>query len=517
MLFRHSPASIDPREPMLSDDVALELPPRREDVVRVTATAFSLAARHDAALTVVGRDGRPARVSVRGALAWGTRAVVCVRAADAAAAALGLSPGDTLAAVDGELVAAAGDGRRAGARVCEALARAGTPAAVAFARGDAYGEGVYTVACGAPLDELCRLEARAGRLSVAGVSALGSAAGVGVGDVLARVDGNDAGGDVAAAFGAARDAWRRRRALDATFAHADLVAPAAPESRGALAAPESRELAPSGSAFSLDTEATRRSGDGPPRDATEATRRSGDGRPRDVRFDYAIVTPKVAAARARAIEDAVRSAGLDVETCASVALPEPSAVSILLLGASDERLVAYAGAAGVPARLDPAKLRARCAALEPPIRFEKRPAAGLALADQGGLYPPFLHIYADVVPSAADLCLPFVDHNRHKVILRMLTAQRFDDGRPSRGAALNVRAMDTCRPFDTFTADSDAATVMVLHESLADAGSARRALHDDWIARVVPPWRTPVPRIREYLGDQMGFYFLFVSTSVLRP
>ena len=508
MLFRHSPASIDPREPMLSDDVALELPPRREDVVRLTATAFSLAARHDAALTVVGRDGRPARVSVRGALAWGTRAVVCVRAADAAAAALGLSPGDTLAAVDGELVAAAGDGRRAGARVCEALARAGTPAAVAFARGDAYGEGVYTVACGAPLDELCRLEARAGRLSVAGVSALGSAAGVGVGDVLARVDGNDAGGDVAAAFGAARDAWRRRRALDATFAHADLVAPAAPESR---------ELAPSGSAFSLDTEATRRSGDGPPRDATEAARRSGDGRPRDVRFDYAIVTPKVAAARARAIEDAVRSAGLDVETCASVALPEPSAVSILLLGASGERLVAYAGAAGVPARLDPAKLRARCAALEPPIRFEKRPAAGLALADQNGLYPPFLHIYADVVPSAADLCLPFVDHNRHKVILRMLTAQRFDDGRPSRGAALNVRAMDTCRPFDTFAADSDAATVMVLHESLADAGSARRALHDDWIARVVPPWRTPVPRIREYLGDQMGFYFLFVSTSVLRP
>ncbi|KAH8051045.1 kinase [Aureococcus anophagefferens] len=259
-----------------------------------------------------------------------------------------------------------------------------------------------------------------------------------------------------------------------------------------------------------------RDGDGGVARAQERRRRVEDvveARPRGAEADAANITPiDQGRCGARAIEDAVRSAGLDVETCASVALPEPSAVSILLLGASGERLVAYAGAAGVPARLDPARLRARCAALEPPIRFEKRPAAGLALADQNGLYPPFLHIYADVVPSAADLCLPFVDHNRHKVILRMLTAQRFDDGRPSRGAALNVRAMDTCRPFDTFAADSDAATVMVLHESLTDPGSTRRALHDDWIARVVPPWRTPVPRIREYLGDQMGFYFLFVST-----
>ena len=53
--------------------------------------------------------------------------------------------------------------------------------------------------------------------------------------------------------------------------------------------------------------------------------------------------------------------------------------------------------------------------------------AGGSLAEltiEEGLYPPFVHIYAELRADKLPLYMNFVTHNRHKVMMRMLTASR---------------------------------------------------------------------------------------------
>lgn len=145
------------------------------------------------------------------------------------------------------------------------------------------------------------------------------------------------------------------------------------------------------------------------------------------------------------------------------------------------------------------------------------------------LYPPFLHIYGPVKHSKKSLFLPFIPHNRHKLVLRMLTARADmpevvdgDSGEkvpnPLRGAGLNVRLMDDCMPMVDVVADEESgtgprlSTIMVLHDPLDDPESTRAKLYSHWICGSWLPWNAPIHRIREYFGDQTGFYFLFIST-----
>ena len=82
------------------------------------------------------------------------------------------------------------------------------------------------------------------------------------------------------------------------------------------------------------------------------------------------------------------------------------------------------------------------------------------------------------------LYLPFIDHNRHKLCLRMLTGSNTMpdvNGKPNpmRGAGLAVRAMDTCEPFTSYKIDEETgtgprdATIFVIHAPIEDKKSLR--------------------------------------------
>ena len=91
----------------------------------------------------------------------------------------------------------------------------------------------------------------------------------------------------------------------------------------------------------------------------------------------------------------------------------------------------------MPARLSPHKLRERCAALEPSIHFDEAPKTGTVgslaeLTVSEKLYPPFVHIYGEIRAEKRDLYMPLIQHNKHKVMMRMLTAAKIahPDGSP---------------------------------------------------------------------------------------
>lgn len=248
----------------------------------------------------------------------------------------------------------------------------------------------------------------------------------------------------------------------------------------------------------------------------------------DVSYDFAIVTPKISHDYLLEIESKLLKAGFVTEIFESHALKGGQAVELLKLGVPSQRLFEFACASGAPARLEPNRLREACAKLVPPVNFDQAPAeaGGKSLFDlthTGKYYPPFTHIYAELRKEKEDLYMPFVDHNRHKVMLRMLTASEklpaLDDGslHPARGAGLSAREMDECHPFTDFELDEETkkgpriSTLMLLHEPLEDKTSLRRWLTDKWLTTWVPPWKVPVHKIRTYLGDGFGFYFLFLS------
>jgi hypothetical protein len=120
-------------------------------------------------------------------------------------------------------------------------------------------------------------------------------------------------------------------------------------------------------------------------------------------------------------------AGFVMDLFNSKALQGDEAVLFCRVGVPLARLNEYAAAIGAPARLDPRRLREACARLSPPITFRERASGGQSLGELSeaeGLWPPFLHIFAPVRVEklADDLYLPFVSHNRHKLLLRLFTA-----------------------------------------------------------------------------------------------
>ena len=196
-------------------------------------------------------------------------------------------------------------------------------------------------------------------------------------------------------------------------------------------------------------------------------------------------------------------------------------VSILKLGAPQQRLMEFAFAQGVPGRLDPAKLQAAAAALDPPLAFNEKPADEHgwslgSLTEKLALFPLFDYIYAVVRPAQADMFMAFVDTTRHKVILRMLCASSKLPG-AARGAGLDARAMDRVEPAPLLPYKADKSgdgprisTLILLHDH-----DKRDALHKEWLGNykiILKPWEQPINHIRVYLGEQMGVYFLFVST-----
>ena len=238
-----------------------------------------------------------------------------------------------------------------------------------------------------------------------------------------------------------------------------------------------------------------------------------------VHYDYAIVVPKVSPAYLKELKERVESAGFVTEEFD--ALSGQYEVSVLKLGAPQRRLMEFAFAQGVPGRLDPAKLRAAAAALDPPLAFNERPADEHgwslgSLTEKLALFPLFDYIYAVVRPAQADMFMAFVDTTRHKVILRMLCASSKLPG-AARGAGLDARAMDRVEPAPLLPYKADKSgdgprisTLILLHDH-----DKRDALHKEWLGNykiILKPWEQPINHIRVYLGEQMGFYFLFVST-----
>ena len=263
-------------------------------------------------------------------------------------------------------------------------------------------------------------------------------------------------------------------------------------------------------------------------------------------FDYCVVVPKNSEAYMTEIIAEAEAAGFVHDVFESRTMTGDEAVIFCCLRVPRKRYLEYAAAMGCPARLEPNKLAKACASLDPPIAFDRvadldaedveAPASGaskkkhreaLSLTDVtkiGGLYPPFLHIYAPVRGEkvAEELYMDFVDHNRHKLLLRMFSSKsdmpHHADGSPAdgRGAGLNPREMDECHPFTAVKKDSDGtgpriASIMLLHDPLGDKTGLRHDLYDTWIQHTSPPWEAPVHKLRLYLGDQCGFYFLFVS------
>ena len=238
-----------------------------------------------------------------------------------------------------------------------------------------------------------------------------------------------------------------------------------------------------------------------------------------IHYDYAIVVPKVSPAYLKELKERVENAGFVTEEFD--ALSGQYEVSILKLGAPQQRLMEFAFAQGVPGRLDPAKLQAAAAALNPPLAFNEKPADEHgwslgALSEKLALFPLFDYIYAVVRPAKADMFMPFVDTTRHKVILRMLSASSKLPG-AARGAGLDARAMDRVDPAPLLPYKADKSgdgprisTLILLHDH-----DKRDALHKEWLGNyniILKPWEQPINHIRVYLGEQMGFYFLFVST-----
>ena len=99
---------------------------------------------------------------------------------------------------------------------------------------------------------------------------------------------------------------------------------------------------------------------------------------------------------------------------------------------------------------EPLALKKACAALDPPIAFTKRAAGAgdpknkaelggghlAAMTKTFGLYPPFLHIYGAVRVDKyrQGLYMPFIAHNRHKVLppMQQKSTHRDFDGRVRR-------------------------------------------------------------------------------------
>ncbi|CAH0369324.1 unnamed protein product [Pelagomonas calceolata] len=238
-----------------------------------------------------------------------------------------------------------------------------------------------------------------------------------------------------------------------------------------------------------------------------------------VHYDYAIVVPKVSPAYLKELKERVEHAGFVTEEFD--ALSGQYEVSVLKLGAPQQRLMEFAFAQGVPGRLDPAKLQAAAAALDPPLAFNERPADEHgwslgSLTEKLALFPLFDYIYAVVRPAKIDMFTAFVDTTRHKVILRMLCASSKLPG-AARGAGLDARAMDRVEPAPLLPYKADKSgdgprisTLILLHDH-----DKRDALHKEWLGNykiILKPWEQPINHIRVYLGEQMGFYFLFVST-----
>eukprot|EP00930_Biecheleria_cincta_P044860 TRINITY_DN30905_c0_g1_i1.p1 TRINITY_DN30905_c0_g1~~TRINITY_DN30905_c0_g1_i1.p1 ORF type:complete len:767 (-),score=99.31 TRINITY_DN30905_c0_g1_i1:150-2450(-) len=242
--------------------------------------------------------------------------------------------------------------------------------------------------------------------------------------------------------------------------------------------------------------------------------------------DFVLVTPTVSSQYRQELHTALQDAGFELDTFDSLVLKGDEAVQLCCFALPADRCREFAAAIRAPARLDPLTLKKECEALNPPITFRQRAVDGASLqeiSDRFNYYPPFLHIFCPLRLEKARLFLPFIAHNRAKLQLRMLAAPRMERSAPhsaARGAGMNLHEMQRCHPFTRYKDQAGdggprVATLMLLHESLADTSSTRHKLWREWVRGPCSanlPWNVPVHRIREYFGDATGFYFLFMST-----
>ena len=106
-----------------------------------------------------------------------------------------------------------------------------------------------------------------------------------------------------------------------------------------------------------------------------------------------------------------------------------------------------------------------------------------------------------------DKVKPFVDHEAAAALAAKGTVGK------KLGAVVPMRRRRNSRTMDDGDADlgPEWATLMLLHEPATDPDSRRAWLTETWIRAYVPPWKVPIHKIRDYLGDLFGFYFLFLS------
>lgn len=248
-------------------------------------------------------------------------------------------------------------------------------------------------------------------------------------------------------------------------------------------------------------------------------------------FDFVIAVPKVSEKYMAELKKAVENAGFVTDLFESWALKDEQAVLFCRIGLPINRCREYADAVNAPGRLDPQKLRQACARLDPPIDFKHKAVGGRSFAEvtkMHSLYPPFLHLFTPFRQEKTELFMPWIAHNYHKLQLRLMASPTelpdTDEGKPcpAKGAGFNIRLMDQVHPRMEFEVEDKTnegprmATLFLLHDPLEDKLSLRYRLYWSWIkgpwSALLLPWTVPVDELREYLGDQAGFYFLFLST-----
>eukprot|EP00747_Dinoflagellata_sp_TGD_P044290 gnl/TRDRNA2_/TRDRNA2_143189_c0_seq2.p1 gnl/TRDRNA2_/TRDRNA2_143189_c0~~gnl/TRDRNA2_/TRDRNA2_143189_c0_seq2.p1 ORF type:complete len:856 (+),score=119.15 gnl/TRDRNA2_/TRDRNA2_143189_c0_seq2:3-2570(+) len=247
-------------------------------------------------------------------------------------------------------------------------------------------------------------------------------------------------------------------------------------------------------------------------------------------YEFLITTPKISGDYMLELKKLVEDAGFYTDLFESLVLTGDQAVLHLRLALPRERMLEFADAIGAPARMDPQKLRDACARLSPPIKFDQRPVGGSGievLTRSRKYYPPFLHIFVPYRDDKKELFMNYRPCHRHKLICRLLSSPEklppLDDGTPckAKGAGLNLLEMDQCTPFEEYEMDEETgrgpriATLTLMHRSLDDDRFLRGQLYKEFVkggCKTLNPWQIPVNQIREYFGEQVGFYFLLLST-----
>lgn len=165
---------------------------------------------------------------------------------------------------------------------------------------------------------------------------------------------------------------------------------------------------------------------------------------------------------------------------------------ITRLGATRTRLERYCAATKYTVGFEPAMVKAAYEALG--MKLENPEGYG------GHYYPPYDHLSGPYDGSKAELYRPIDDRDRFSLFKMLLAGSTSFKG-GAKGAGMDLVSLDADSEKTKFCL-----AVFPLHQP-----ESRDALAKMWM-KWTPPWRPlPTEEIKEYLGEEVGFYFAFLS------